>query len=610
MFEARFQSFEDRTEPAAGAARIAALRAELSRRGLDGWIVPHADRHLGEYLAPGDERLAWLTGFTGSAGVAVVLMDSAVIFTDGRYQIQMREQVDTTVFATEHIIERPLDAWLKSNLRDGLRLGYDPWLHSQDGAEKLAKACASAGAMLIATEPNPIDTIWTDRPPPPLAPVVVHDVRFAGVPAASKLQQVQEEIVRLRADVLVVSDPAAIAWTFNIRGHDVPHTPIAHAFATVPKSGRPTLYIDGRKLSDPVRRYLEELTDICEPQAFTPTLAALSATPATVRLDDASAVDALARIVSAAGGRVSRGSDPISDLKGVKNPVEIAGAEAAQRRDGAAVTRFLAFLDREAPRGQLTEIDAVAALESFRRETGVLKDISFPTIAGSGPDGAIVHYRVTRRSNRLITPGDLLLIDSGAQYEDGTTDITRTIAVGTPTEEMRERFTRVLQGHIAIACAVFPEGTTGAQLDTLARLRLWAAGLDFDHGTGHGVGSYLSVHEGPARISKLGTAVLKRGMLLSNEPGYYKAEAYGIRVENLVLVVEGPLPADAERPLNAFKTLTLAPIDRRLIERRHLSETEITWVDTYHAEVARELGPLLDSQTRSWLEDATRPLAD
>jgi Xaa-Pro aminopeptidase len=609
MFEARYQSFDDATEPAAAAGRVNALRAELKRRGLDGFIVPRADRHQNEYVPPSEERLAWLTGFSGSAGVAVVLADSAVLFVDGRYTLQAREQVDLAVFAIEHLIERPPDAWLEANLATGRKLGYDPWLHTVDAAEKLAKACAAAGATLVPVDPNPVDAVWSDRPAPPLGPVVLHDVRFAGEDAAAKLHRIAAEVAKARADALVVSDPHAVAWAFNIRGADVTHTPLPLAFALVPKEGRPALYVDGRKLANAVRHRLEELADVREPSALVPDLAALGAAGGTVRLDQATAADMLGRTVTGAGGKISRGADPIALMKAVKNVVEIEGARAAHRRDGAAVARFLAWLDREAPRGNLTEIDAVEALESFRRDTGVLKDVSFPTIAGSGPNGAIVHYRVTRASNRRINAGELFLVDSGAQYEDGTTDITRTVAVGTPSAEMRERFTRVLKGHIAVARARFPDGTTGAQLDTLARQYLWAAGLDFDHGTGHGVGSYLSVHEGPARISKLGTAALKRGMILSNEPGYYRTGAYGIRIENLVLVVAAPPVAGAEKELNAFETLTLAPIDRRLVAPDLLRPDEIRWLDDYHARVAAVLAPLVDADTQAWLAAATRPVA-
>src|SRR6266516_3020162 len=609
MFEAQFQSFDvDETPREHIAARVAALRAELARRGLDGFVLPRADKQQNETVPPSDERLKWLTGFSGSAGIAIVLADRAALFVDGRYTLQVRDHVDTSIFAIEHLIDSSPHVWLENNLEPGAKLGYDPWLHTVAGAEKLAKAAAAAGAELEPAEPNPIDGIWTDRPPPPLGPLVLHDLRFAGESAAAKLARVQPEIAKAKTDALVVSDAQAVAWALNIRGADVAHTPLPLAFAIVPREGRPSLYVDSRKLSNAVRHALQEYLDVREEAALAEDLAALGAAGLKASLDDSTAADALAKIVTESGGKILRGADPIALMKAVKNAVEIDGARAAHRRDGAAMAKFLAWFDREAPSGKLTEIDAVAALETFRRETGALKDVSFPTIAGAGPNGAIVHYRVARASNRRIAPGELFLVDSGAQYEDGTTDITRTIAVGTPSEEMREHFTRVLKGHIALARALFPDGTTGAQLDSFARQYLWAAGLDFDHGTGHGVGSYLSVHEGPARISKLGTTALKRGMILSNEPGYYKTGAYGIRVENLVLVVEARAPVGAEKPLNAFETLTLAPIDVRLIEPRLLTGDELAWLDAYHTRVRDTLAPLVDADTGNWLGRATRPL--
>jgi Xaa-Pro aminopeptidase len=608
MFEARFQSFEDRAERGASGPRVAALRTELARRGLTGWIVPHADAHQNEYVPASDQRLAWLTGFTGSAGVAMILIERALLFVDGRYTLQARDQVDPALFTIEHVVETPPERWIEQNLTADHRIGYDPWLHTVDGAEKLVKACAAAGAALVPIEPNLIDDIWSDRPPPPLGPIKLHDLRFAGEAAEDKLLRIRAELGKLKADALVVSDPHAVAWSFNIRGSDVQHTPLPLSFAIVPAEGRPSLYVDGRKLANDVRHRLEELADVREPAELAPALSALGAAKRTVRLDQATAADAIARLVTGGGGKVTRGPDPIALMKTVKNAVEIAGARAAHIRDGAAVVRFLAWFERAAPGGQLTEIEAVKALETFRRDTGLLKDVSFPTIAGAGPDGAIVHYRVTDKTDRPIVPGELFLVDSGAQYEDGTTDITRTLAVGAPTPEMRDRFTRVLKGHIAIARAVFPEDISGAQLDSFARQSLWEAGLDFDHGTGHGVGSYLSVHEGPPRISKLGSTKLERGMILSNEPGYYKTGAYGIRTENLVLVVEAPPVAGAEKPLNAFETLTLAPIDRRLVVPQMLTADERSWLDRYHVRVAETLSPHLDAATRAWLAAATRPL--
>ena len=608
MAEAQFQSFDERSDRASTGSRLAALRAELLRRGLDGFVVPHADAYQNEYLPACEERLAWLTGFTGSAGLAIILLERAALFVDGRYTLQAREQVDTGLIGVEHIADVTPESWLEANLGRNGKLGYDAWLHTVEGAEKLTKSCAAVGAAAVVTEPNPIDALWTDRPPPPLGPVALHDLRFAGEPSTEKLARIRAEIGKLKVDALIVSDPQSVCWTFNIRGRDVEHTPLVLARAIVPREGRPALYLDARKLTNDVRHALEKLAHVRDHAQFAPDLASLGDVHKAVYLDQSTAADAVQRALSATGAAPTRGPDPITTMKAVKNPAEIAGAHAAHVRDGAAMARFLAWFDSEAPRGKLSEIDAVVALENFRRETGLLKDISFPTISGAGPDAAIVHYRVTRASNRRIQPGELFLIDSGAQYEDGTTDITRTLSVGPPTAEMIDRFTRVLRGHIAIARAVFPDGISGAQLDPFARQYLWEVGLDFDHGTGHGVGSYLSVHEGPARISKLGTVALKRGMILSNEPGYYLRGAYGIRIENLVLVVEAAPVAHADKPLNTFETLSLAPIDLRLVAPASLTAAETTWLDAYHARVREALSPLVDGATRDWLEQATRPL--
>jgi Xaa-Pro aminopeptidase len=607
MFEAHFQTFEEPEAGAALAARLSALREELARRNLTGFVVPRADQQQNEYVAPSEERLAWLTGFTGSAGLAVVLTREAAIFVDGRYTLQAPKQVDTKAWTVESLIDPPPESWVSAHLKPGDRLGFDPWLHTFVAAERLSAACAKAGAELVAVDSNPVDAIWQDRPQPPLGPVAVHGLQHAGTAEGEKLAQIKSEIDKLGADALVLSDSHAVAWTFNIRGADVAHTPLPLSYALVPKDGRPMIFIDHRKLSNLSRDHLEQSADVREPDALAPTLMALAKSGAAIALDNATAADALSRLISGAGGKPLRGSDPIALLKAVKNATEIKGTQTAHRRDAIALARFLAFIDREAPSGKLTEIDAVEALETFRRDTGALKDVSFPTISGTGPNGAIVHYRVTRKSNRRIARGDLLLIDSGAQYEDGTTDVTRTMAVGEPTDEMRDRFTRVLRGHIAIARAVFPDGATGAQLDTLARQYLWAAGVDFEHGTGHGVGSYLSVHEGPARISKLGTTPLKRGMILSNEPGYYKTDAFGIRIENLELVVAADIKG-AEKSMNAFETLTLAPIDRRLIDVAMLSRDELTWLNAYHARVRAEVRPALDEATKAWLDQATAEL--
>ena len=608
MFEALFQTFEEPEGGVALTARLSAFREELARRGLTGFVIPRADQQQNEYVPPSDERLAWLTGFTGSAGQAIVLTQQAAVFVDGRYTLQAAKQVDRTAWSIEPLADPPPESWLARHLKAGDRLGFDPWLHTSAAAERLAAACAKAGAELVAVDNNPLDAVWTERPQPPLGPVAVHGAQFSGEAESEKLKRIRLEIAKLGAEALVLSDSHAVAWTFNIRGADVSHTPLPLSYALVPKDGRPTVFIDHRKLSNSARDHLEQSADVREPDALAPSLTELAQRGAAIALDGATAADALSRLISAAGGKPLRGSDPVSLLKAVKNPTEIEGTRNAHRRDAIALARFLAWIDREAPTGALTEIDTVEALETFRRDTGALKDVSFPTIAGTGPNGAIVHYRVTRKSNRRIAHGDLLLIDSGAQYEDGTTDVTRTIAIGQPSMEMQDRFTRVLRGHIAIARAVFPDGTTGAQIDTLARQYLWQAGIDFEHGTGHGVGSYLSVHEGPARISKLGATPLKRGMILSNEPGYYKTDAFGIRIENLELVV-GTDIAGAEKPVNAFETLTLAPIDRRLIDLNMLSGDELSWLNDYHERVRHAVRPHVDEAVKVWLDAATEPLS-
>jgi Xaa-Pro aminopeptidase len=608
MFEALFQTFDEPETGVALSARLSAFREELARRNLTGFIIPRADQQQNEYVAPSEERLAWLTGFTGSAGLAIVLRGEAAVFVDGRYTLQAVKQVDAKAWHVEPLVEPPPETWLEKHLARGDRLGFDPWLHTAAAAERFALACTRAGAELIAVDTNPLDAVWTERPALPLAPVTLHGTQFSGEAEADKLKRIAAEIDRLGVDALVLSDSHAVAWTFNIRGGDVSHTPLPLSYALVPKTGRPMLFIDRRKLSNSVRDHLEQVADVTDPGALTIALTELARGGSVIALDNATAADALSRLISAAGGKTVRGNDPVSLLKAVKNSTEIKGTQTAHRRDAVALARFLAWIDREAPSGALTEIDAVEALETFRRETGALKDVSFPTISGTGPNGAIVHYRVTRKSNRRIAPGDLLLVDSGAQYEDGTTDVTRTISIGQPTMEMIDRFTRVLRGHIAIARAVFPDGTTGAQIDTLARQFLWQAGVDFEHGTGHGVGSYLSVHEGPARISKLGATPLKRGMILSNEPGYYKTDAFGIRIENLVLVV-GLDIAGAEKPVNAFETLTLAPIDRRLIDLNMLSGDELSWLNEYHERVRHEVRPHVDEATKLWLDAATAPLS-
>ena len=604
MFESLFQTFDEPADRTQGAARVAALRAELKRRDLDGFVVPRADRHQGEYVPPSEERLAWLTGFSGSAGLAIVMADHAAIFVDGRYTIAVHDQVDTGVITPVAIAEEKPEAWLGRHLRKDGRLGYDPWLATPDQVRRLKKAAEAAGGTLVPVGSNPIDAIWDDRPEPPRGVVTIRRPKLAGEPAAKKIARVSLAVGR--ADALLVSDPHAVAWLFNIRGADVGHTPLPLAFALVPEIGHPTLFVDEDKLSERVAAGIAKLATVAATASVETVLAALGKTGKTVLFDAATVPARLVQSLEESGGTAIVGTDPIALMKARKNAAELAGTRDAHRRDGAAVTTFLHWFATHAKPGKLDEIAAAQALEHFRRETGLLKDLSFPTISAAGPNSAIPHYRVSTASNRTLERG-IFLVDSGAQYEDGTTDITRTLAVGRPTAEMRDRFTRVLKGMIAISRAVFPKGTSGAQLDALARLPLWQAGLDFDHGTGHGVGVYLSVHEGPQRLSKVGHVALEPGMILSDEPGYYKAGAFGIRIENLV-VVEPRAVAGGDREIYGFETLTLAPIDRALIDGKLLDGGERAWLDAYHARVRREIGPLVAPEVRRWLADATKKL--
>ena len=601
MTRTRFQTFDDPSHRK-GPERIAALRAALRETGVDGFVVPRADEHQSEYVPANAERLAWLTGFTGSAGTAVILADAAALVVDGRYTLQAPEQVDPGVVTIVPLAESTAEAWIGRTLRRGAVLGYDPWLHTPDGVARLERAAGKAGASVKALPENPVDAVWAGRPKPPAGRVVAHPLDFAGEAAGEKIARIRAELETGQCDALVISDPHNLAWAFNLRGGDVGHTPLALGYAILPREGRPQLFLASADVTAEARTALAPVADLAQRDDFEPALGALAGK--RVRLDAATGAAALKERVATVGGTPDVGPDPITAMKAVKNAAEIAGARAAHRRDGASMVRFLAWLDWQ---DAVSEIAAVEALEDFRAAGGDLRDVSFPTISGSGSNGAIVHYRVTRATDRRAAPGELFLIDSGAQYPDGTTDITRTVAVGEPSADMRDRYTRVLRGHVAVSRAVFPKGTTGAQIDTLARLPLWEAGLDFDHGTGHGVGAFLSVHEGPQRIAKTGTVALEAGMILSNEPGYYRAGAYGIRIENLVLVE----PRDVrggERPVLGFETLTLAPYDRRLIVPEMLNPAERAWIDAYHARVRDVLGPDLDAETRAWLERATGAL--
>lgn len=591
------------------AARLDALRAELKRQGLTGFLVPRADEHQGEYVPPRARRLAWLTGFTGSAGIAVVLADSAAVFTDGRYTLQVRDQVPGELFEHHHITQSPPEEWLRRRLRPGDRVGYDPWLHTLEGVERLGAACTKAGAELVPCPANPVDAVWADQPPPPLAPVVPHDLANAGRAAADKRREIAAALEREGVDAAVLTAPDSIAWLLNIRGGDVAHTPLPHAFAVIHRDATVDLFVDARKLSPGLVEHLGAGVRVAEPAALGPALDRLGAAGRAVQADPATAAAWFFQRLTAAGARLVRAVDPCALPKACKNEVELAGARTAHRRDGAALCRFLAWVLREAPGGRLTEVGAAERLDALRREQPLCTDLSFPTISGAGPNAALPHYHATPSTNRHLGSGMLYLVDSGGQYLDGTTDVTRTVAIGPPTPEQRDRFTRVLRGHIALATARFPAGTTGSQLDALARRPLWEAGLDYDHGTGHGVGSYLGVHEGPQRISKLpNTVALRAGMIVSNEPGYYKAGAYGIRIESLVAVMPVPTPPGGEGEWLGFETLTLAPIDLALVEPALLTADEVAWLDAYHTRVREAIAPLVDAETAAWLEATTRPV--
>src|SRR5215471_13289984 len=596
-------------DPLSRPLRLERLREELAERGLDGFIVPRADEHQGEYVPPRGQRLAWLTGFTGSAGLAIVLRDRAALFVDGRYTLQAGAQVDTGLFEIHHLIEEPPAEWAATALQPGAVLAYDPWLHTPHDVERFRGGVEMAGAVLCAVPENPLDRVWSEQPASPIAPVMPHPERFAGESAQSKRMRLARSLQEEGVAAVVLTMPESIAWLLNIRGCDVPHTPLPLSFAILRHDGTVALFIDRRKLVFGIERHLGNEVTIEPPERLGPAIDALAAEGGRVQVDPATTASWIFDRLQAAGGKIYRAADPCLLPKACKNATEIDGTRAAHRRDGAALTRFLAWLTREAPKGALSEIAASDKLEGFRREGEHFRDLSFPTISGAGSNGAIVHYRATPETERRLERGSLYLLDSGAQYLDGTTDVTRTIAIGEPSAEMRDRFTRVLKGHIALALSRFPKGTTGSQLDALARHALWQVGLDFDHGTGHGVGSYLNVHEGPHRISKIpNTQPLLPGMIVSDEPGYYKTGAYGIRIENLVVVTPSPL-ADAERELLGFETLTLAPIDRNLVEPTLMTRDEIVWLDAYHARVRREIGPLVDAETRTWLATATAPLS-
>jgi Xaa-Pro aminopeptidase len=588
--------------------RLAALRAELARRGLDGFVVPRADEHQGEYVPRRSQRLAWLTGFAGSAGLAIVLTDRAAIFVDGRYTLAVRQQVDVEAFVPHQIPEQSPEAWIAANLPKGGRLGFDPWLQTIDGHDRFARAAERAGGGFVPVEQNPIDAVWRDRPAAPLAPVVPQPEEFSGESSASRRKRIGEIVAARGADVALLTAPDSIAWLLNVRGGDVPRTPFPLGFALLHSDGHVDLYMDRRKIPARTVAWLGNAVTLAPPEELGPALDTLGKAGRRVLIETSTAPWWAATRLKAAGVTMVRDADPVALPKACKNAVELEGIRVAHRRDGAAVSRFLAWLARESVGGRLREIEVSDRLQQMRLETGKLRDLSFDTISGAGPNGAVVHYHASPATERTLEPGSLYLVDSGGQYRDGTTDVTRTVAVGTPSVEMRDRFTRVLKGHIALAMARFPAGTTGSQLDTLARYALWQAGLDYDHGTGHGVGAYLSVHEGPQRISKVTSNVaLQPGMIVSNEPGYYKAGAYGIRIENLLAVREAKIEG-ADRRYLEFETLTLAPIDLACVEPTLLTDAERAWLDAYHRRVRDTIAPQVDEATRRWLEGATRAI--
>ncbi|RWE74212.1 aminopeptidase P family protein [Mesorhizobium sp.] len=607
-----FQTFDSAGDPAVGKPRVALLRQWLADNGLDGFIVPRADEHQGEYVADRSARLKWLTGFSGSAGVAIILRDRAFIFVDGRYTLQVRNEVDLGIFTVESLIDNPPASWIKDNLGKGARLGFDPWLHTIGEVRALKASAEQSGATLVPLDRNLIDLIWKDQPEPPRAPVELQELNFSGELAKDKLVRLASAIQKDGATHAVLTDPSSIAWSFNIRGGDVPHTPLALGFAILAADGKHQLFMDQRKFPRQVAAYLTQLADLHDPGEFEAAIVELAKNGARIALDPVLAADKLRMLTEDSGGTVVLAADPARIPRATKNQAEIAGSRAAHRRDGAAIAKLLCWLDRQKP-GTLNEIAVVTKLEEVRRQTGEetqmpLRDISFDTISGAGPNGAIMHYRVSRATSRKLESGELFLLDSGGQYQDGTTDITRTVPIGEPTQEMRERFTLVLKGMIGISMLRFPAGTRGSEIDAVARVALWKHGCDFAHGTGHGVGSYLAVHEGPQRIARTGTEKLLAGMMLSNEPGYYKEGAYGIRIENLILVTPAEPIDGGDIPMHGFETLTLAPIDKRLIRSDLLTRDELHWLDQYHAWVLAEIGPMVDGETLAWLEKATAPL--
>lgn len=609
-----FQSFDNKSSPQYGRERVAALRSRFADLSIDGFLVPRADEYQSEYVPECAERLSWLTGFTGSAGMTLVTQSEAVVFVDGRYVTQVAEQVDKNVFTPGDLVNEPPHLWLRSHVKKGFRLGIDPWLHGGLEVKKLEKALEEIGGSLVLLSENPLDTAWTDRPAEPLGAVAVQQEIHAGEPAAKKIAEIADGLNAKNIAAALIADPSSVAWIFNIRGADVAHTPHPLSRALISADGKAELFIDERKLGGEALAHCQALATIRKPSSLIERIGTHASDGGRILVDPELTALALIAAIEKAGGVVVEGTDPARLPRAIKNAVELKGSADAHVQDGVAMVEFLHWLDQAKP-GSLTEIQAVEALEAARSRVGQnlqnpLRDVSFDSIAGAGEHAAIMHYRVTRQSDRKIEAGELFLIDSGAQYINGTTDITRTVAIGEVPEDRKRFFTLVLKGMIAISTARFPKGTRGCDLDPLARIALWKAGGDFAHGTGHGVGSYLSVHEGPQRISRLATQELLPGMILSNEPGYYRPGHYGIRIENLIFVREAEEVAGGDMPMRSFETLTWCPIDRRLVVASLLNAEELEWLNAYHLDVREKLMPLItDKAVQAWLETATAPIS-
>ena len=594
-------------------ARLDGLRKELARRGLDGFVIPISDEHMSEYVGSYAQRLNWLTGFGGSAGSAAVLQDRAAMFTDGRYTVQVREQVSGALYDYEDVPATSPAKWIAEHAPEGAKIGYDAWLHGIGWAEEAEAAFARKGIELVPVDGNPIDAIWDDRPQASLAAAVPHGDEHAGRSSADKRSEVADWLKQEGYDATVVSALDSVAWLLNMRGSDVDNTPVALSYVLAHADGTADLFIAPDKVTPELTQHLGNAVTVRDRAEFVPALEALDGK--RVAVDPNHAVAGIFHALEQGGASVVRTDDPTVLPKAIKNPAEQQGHRDAQSRDGAAVARFLRWLGIEAPKGGVDELAAAAKLREFREAGGLLKDASFDTISAAAGHAALPHYKVDEDSNIPIPPSSIYLVDSGGQYLDGTTDITRTVWIGPgePSAEMVERNTRVLKGHIQLDMQKFPDRTTGGALDALARMHLWNGGVDYGHGTGHGVGSFLSVHEGPQRISKPGGAFpgtetpLREGMILSNEPGYYKPGEYGIRIENLVLVVDGGL-ADSEGKYLGFETLTMVPLDRTLVDRALLSEAEIGWWNDYHTAVYATLAPQLEGDDLAWLEEQCAPL--